>query len=156
FADVVEEQVTFVNAPTLATERGLEVQLTTDPESPEYRNVITLRGVLPTGDPVSVSGTLVGTRQVEKLVEVEGFDVELPATGNLVFLRYEDRPGVVGQVGVQLGEAGINIAGAQVARDKQGGQALMALTVDDAVPADVLDAICAAIGAGSARTVSLG
>ncbi|HWG94328.1 MAG TPA: phosphoglycerate dehydrogenase, partial [Mycobacteriales bacterium] len=47
FADVVEEQVTFVNAPTLATERGLEVQLTTDPESPEYRNVITLRGVLP-------------------------------------------------------------------------------------------------------------
>ncbi|HVM28256.1 MAG TPA: phosphoglycerate dehydrogenase [Mycobacteriales bacterium] len=156
FSDVVEEQVTFVNAPALAEERGLEISLTTDRESPEYRNLITLRGVLPTGDPVSVSGTLVGTRQVEKLVEIEGFDVELPATGHLVFFRYEDRPGVVGQVGVQLGQAGINIAGAQVARDKQGGQALMALIVDDAVPADVLDAICLAIGAGSARTVALG
>jgi D-3-phosphoglycerate dehydrogenase / 2-oxoglutarate reductase len=155
FTDVVEEQVTFVNAPSLAEERGLEVSLTTDRDSPEYRNVITLRGVLPTGDPVSVSGTLVGTRQIEKLVEVEGFDVELPATGHLVFFRYEDRPGVVGQVGVHLGTADVNIAGAQVARDKQGGHALMALTVDDAVPHDVLTSICEAIGAGSARTVSL-
>jgi D-3-phosphoglycerate dehydrogenase / 2-oxoglutarate reductase len=155
FADVVEEQVTFVNAPALAEERGVELSLSTDRESPEYRNVVTVRGVLPTGDPVSVSGTLVGTRQVEKLVEVEGFDVELPATGHVVFFRYEDRPGVVGQVGVHLGQAGVNIAGAQVARDKQGGHALMALTVDDAVPTDVLEQICEAIGAGSARTVSL-
>jgi D-3-phosphoglycerate dehydrogenase len=155
FADVVEEQVTFVNAPALAAERGVELSLTTDRESPEYRNVVTVRGVLPTGDPVSVSGTLVGTRQVEKLTEVDGFDVELPATGHLVFLRYEDRPGVVGEVGVQLGAAGVNIAGAQVSRDVQGGHALMALTVDDAVPAEVLEHICQAIGAGSARTVSL-
>jgi D-3-phosphoglycerate dehydrogenase len=155
FTDVVEEQVTFVNAPTLAAERGVEVSLTTDRESPEYRNVITVRGVLPTGEPVSVSGTLVGTRQVEKLTEVDGFDVELPATGHLVFFRYEDRPGVVGQVGVQLGQAGVNIAAAQVSRDRQGGHALMVLTVDDAVPGDVLEQICAAIGAGSARTVSL-
>jgi D-3-phosphoglycerate dehydrogenase len=155
FADVVEEQVTFVNAPALADERGVEVSLTTDQESPEYRNVVTVRGVLPTGDPVSVSGTLVGTRQVEKLTEVDGFDVELPAAGHLVFFRYEDRPGVVGQVGLQLGAAGVNIAGAQVSRDKQGGQALMALIVDDAVPHDVLTQICKEIGAGSARTVSL-
>lgn len=156
FADVVEEQVTFVNAPALAAERGVEVSLTTDRESPEYRNLVTVRGVLPTGDPVSVSGTLVGTRQVEKLTEVDGVDVELPASGHLVFLRYEDRPGVVGEVGVQLGQAKVNIASAQVGRDKQGGQALMALTVDEAVPADVLEHICRAIGAGSARTVSLG
>jgi D-3-phosphoglycerate dehydrogenase len=155
FADVVEEQVTFVNAPALAAERGVELSMTTDRDSPEYRNVVTVRGVLPTGDPVSVSGTLVGTRQVEKLTEVDGFDVELPATGHLVFLRYEDRPGVVGEVGVQLGSAGVNIAGAQVSRDRQGGHALMALTVDDAVPVEVLGHICSAIGAGSARTVSL-
>ena len=156
FADVVEEQVTFVNAPALAEERGVEVSLTTDRESPEYRNLVTVSGVLASGAPVSVSGTLVGTRQVEKLTEVDGVDVELPATGHLVFLRYEDRPGVVGQVGVQLGEAGVNIASAQVGRDIRGGQALMALTVDDAVPAEVLDRICSAIGAASATTVSLG
>ena len=153
---MVEEQVTFVNAPVLAAERGVETSLTTDLESPDYRNLVTVRGVLPDGAQVSVSGTLTGPRQVEKLTEVDGVDVELPATGHLVFLRYEDRPGVVGQVGVQLGEAGVNIASAQVGRDKQGGQALMALTVDAAVPGDVLEQICTAIGAASARTVSLG
>jgi D-3-phosphoglycerate dehydrogenase len=155
FADVVEEQVTFVNAPALATERGVEVQLTTDPESPDYRNLITVRGVLPTGEQVSVSGTLAGTRQVEKLTEVDGFDVELAASGHLVFFRYSDRPGVVGAVGATLGEAGVNIAGAQVSRTSQGGDALMAVTVDSTVPTDVLEQIATTIGATSARTVDL-
>lgn len=155
FADIVEESVTFVNAPTLAAERGVAVTMSTDRESPEYRNLITVQGVLPTGELVSVSGTLTGTRQVEKLTEIEGFDVELVARGHLVFLRYHDRPGVVGLVGSRLGAAGVNIAGAQVSRNEQGGDALMALTVDDAVPHEVLTQIAQEIGAHSARTVGL-
>ncbi|MDP3710966.1 MAG: phosphoglycerate dehydrogenase [Mycobacteriales bacterium] len=155
FADVVEEQVTFVNAPALAAERGVEVSLTTDGESPDYRNLVTVRGVLPSGARVSVSGTLTGPRQVEKLTEVDGFDVEIETAEHLVFLTYADRPGVVGAVGAALGEAGVNIAGAQVSRTSQGGEALMALTVDSVVPADVLAAITATIGASAARTVDL-
>ncbi len=155
FADVVEEQVTFVNAPALAADRGVEVSLTTDADSPDYRNLLTVRGVLPTGEQVSVSGTLTGPRQVEKLTAVDGFDVEIPATSHLVFFRYEDRPGIVGAVGRTLGEAGVNIASAQVSRTSQGGHALMALTVDSAVPSDVLDDIATAIGAESARAVDL-
>jgi D-3-phosphoglycerate dehydrogenase len=155
FADVVEEQVTFVNAPVLAAERGVEVSLAKDLESPDYRNLVTVHGVLPTGELVSVSGTLTGPRQVEKLTEVNGFDVELVAEEHLVFLRYHDRPGVVGLVGARLGEAQVNIAGAQVSRTSQGGDALMALTVDSAPPPDLLDEIAAAIGAHSARSVDL-
>ena len=155
FADVVEEQVTFVNAPALAAERGVEVALTTDPVSPDHRNLITVRGVLADGAHVSVSGTLVGTRQVERLTEVLGFDVEVPAASSLVFLTYTDRPGVVGTVGQTLGEAGVNIGGAQVARREQGGAALMVLTVDSLVPPDVLERLGAAIGAESVRAVSL-
>ena len=155
FTDVVEEQVTFVNAPTLAGERGLDVQLTTSPDSPDFRSLITLRGVLADGTPVSVSGTLSGPRQVEKLTEIDGFDVDLLPAEHLVFLQYADRPGIVGTVGAALGQAQVNIAGAQVSRTSQGGDALMALTVDSAVPADVLDGIVAAIGAQSARTVDL-
>jgi D-3-phosphoglycerate dehydrogenase len=155
FADVVEESVTFVNAPALAAERGLEVSLTADADSPDYRNLLTLRGVLPTGETVEVSGTLAGTRQVEKLTSVDGFDVDLPASEHLVFFRYVDQPGVVGRVGAALGEAGVNIAGAQVSRAAQGGDALMGLTVDSAVPADVLAEIASAIGATSARAVDL-
>ncbi|MDX6199906.1 MAG: D-3-phosphoglycerate dehydrogenase / 2-oxoglutarate reductase [Actinomycetota bacterium] len=155
FADVVEESVTFVNAPALAAERGVEVSLTKHDDSPDYRNLLTVRGVLPTGENVSVSGTLSGTRQVEKLTEIDGFDVDLLAADHLLFFRYADQPGVVGRVGAALGAAGINIAGAQVSRTSQGGDALMALTVDSAVPGEVLDEIRAAIGATSARSVDL-
>jgi D-3-phosphoglycerate dehydrogenase len=155
FAGVVEEQVTFVNAPALAAERGCEISLTKDPDSPDHRSEITVKGVLPSGDTVSVSGTLSGPRMVEKLTDVEGFDVDLIPADHLVFLRYADRPGVVGTVGVALGEARVNIAGAQVSRTSQGGDALMALTVDSAVPTEVLESIGAAIGAHSVRAVDL-
>ena len=155
FADVVEEQVTFVNAPALAATRGVEVSLTTSPDSPDFRSLITVKGVLPDGHTVSVSGTLSGPRQVEKLTEVDGFDVDVLAAEHLLFFRYADRPGVVGTVGAALGEAQVNIAGAQVSRTSQGGDALMALTVDSAVPTEVLDRIATAIGAQSARTVDL-
>ena len=155
FEDVVEESVTFVNAPTLAAERGVEVSLSTDAESPDYRNLLTVRGVLPSGETVSVSGTLSGIRQVEKLTEIDGFDVDLLASDHLLFFRYADQPGIVGRIGAALGQAGVNIAGAQVSRTSQGGDALMALTIDSAVPAEVLEEIAAAIGATSARSADL-
>jgi D-3-phosphoglycerate dehydrogenase / 2-oxoglutarate reductase len=155
FADVVEEQVTFVNAPLLAKDRGVDVGLATYAESEDYRNLVTVRGVLPGGEQVSVSGTLSGPKQVEKLTEINGFDVDLPPEDHLLFFRYHDQPGVVGKVGVQLGEAGINIAGAQVSRSRRGGEALMALAVDSAVPADLLAHIAEAIGAKDARSADL-
>jgi D-3-phosphoglycerate dehydrogenase len=156
FIDVVEEQVSFVNAPIFAEERGLEVRLTTSDESPAYRNLISLRGTLASGEQVAVSGTLAGVRQVEKLTEVDGFDIDITPADHMAFLRYEDRPGVVGTVGRILGEAGVNIAGMQVSRREQGGDALVALTVDSAIPPAVLEEIVRSIGADSGRAVDLG
>src|SRR5580693_7755501 len=66
FSDIVEDAVTYVNAPLLAAERGVQVSLATDKESPDWRNVVTLRGTLPDGQVVSVGGTLTGRRQIEK------------------------------------------------------------------------------------------
>jgi D-3-phosphoglycerate dehydrogenase / 2-oxoglutarate reductase len=155
FADVVEEQVSYVNAPLLAAERGVAVRLVTDGDSPDHRNLITLRGTLADGSQVSVSGTLVGISQRERLVEVDGYDVDLEPTDHLAFLRYEDRPGMVGTVGGILGEARVNIAGMQVSRDTKGGHALVALSVDSAIPAPVLEEITSAIDAVSVRAVDL-
>ena len=155
FTDVVEETVTYVNAPLLASDRGVEVRLTTSPDSPDYRNVVTVRGTLADGTQVSVSGTLSGPRHVEKLVEVDGFAVDLQPSEHMAFFRYEDRPGVVGVVGRLLGDAAINIAGMQVSRDTKGGHALVALTVDSAIPGQLLDEIRRAIGAASARAVDI-
>jgi len=155
FSDVVEEQVSYVNAPLLAAERGLEVRLVTEPESPDHRNLVTLRGTLADGTQVSVAGTLIGIAQKERLVEVDDFDIEIEPTDHVAFFRYADRPGMVGIVGGILGDAGVNIAGMQVSRDRKGGHALVAMTVDTAIPASVLDEITSAIDAESVRTVDL-
>jgi D-3-phosphoglycerate dehydrogenase / 2-oxoglutarate reductase len=155
FADVVEETVSYVNAPLLAAERGLAVRLVTDPESPDHRNLVTLRGTLADGSQVSVSGTLVGIHQRERLVEVNDYDVDLEPADHLAFFVYEDRPGMVGAIGRILGDARINIGGMQVARDHRGGLALVALTVDSAIPADVLDDIAGEMRAQLVRAVDM-
>jgi D-3-phosphoglycerate dehydrogenase len=155
FTDVVEDPVTYVNAPIIAADRGVAVRLVTDEESPDYRNLVTVRGTLADGRMVSVSGTLSGPRHVEKLVEVFGYDVEVQPSEHMAFWLYDDRPGVVGTVGRILGDAGVNIAGMQVSRDARGGHAMVAMTVDQAIPQHVMDEIVTAIGAQWGRTVDL-
>ncbi len=155
FTDIVEDQVSYVNAPLLAAERGTAVRLVSDGESPDHRNLITIRGTLADGSQVSVSGTLVGIGQRERLVEVNGFDVDIEPTDHLAFFTYADRPGMVGTVGGILGDASVNIAGMQVSRQDKGGEALVALSVDSAIPAETLSDIEAAIDAVSVRAVNL-
>ncbi|GAB2881170.1 phosphoglycerate dehydrogenase [Nocardioides pacificus] len=156
FADVVEEQVSYVNAPLLASERGTAVRLVTDSESPDHRNLITIRGTLADGSQVSVSGTLVGIHHKERLVEVNGFDLDIEPTEHLAFLVYQDRPGMVGTVGRILGDAEINIAGMQVARDVKGGRALVAISVDTAIEPHILEEMQVSMDAHAVRTVNLG
>jgi len=147
FTNVVSETVSYVNAPLLAEQRGVSVRLITDAESPEYRNLITLRGALADGSQVSVSGTLVGTKQIEKIVEVNGYDVEVPFAEHLIVMLYTDRPGIVAVYGREFGEAEINIAGMQIARHEAGGEALSVLTVDSPVPAALIASLREAIAA---------
>jgi D-3-phosphoglycerate dehydrogenase len=149
------EDVTYVNAPGLAQERGFSSTVTTDPVSPEYRSMISLKAAFSDGTHVTVDGTLVGIKKIEKIIAIDKFDLDLPPTDHLLFLRYTDRPGVVGLVGETLGKAGINIASMQVARSSAGGEALMAITVDSAIPDEIVAGVAKATGANLARTVSL-
>ncbi len=155
FQGVVEETVSYVNAPLLAQERGCEVRLLTDPNSPDFRNVTTLRGTLADGTVISVAGTLTGPRMIEKLVGVNGYDLEVPISEHMAFLTYADRPGVVGSVGRVLGEAGINIAGMQVARDAEGGHAILVITVDSKIPEAAMGEISQEIGATTVSVADL-
>ena len=149
------EDVTYVNAPGLATERGVTSNVTTTPDSPEYRSMISLHLALSNGKSIKVDGTLMGIRKVEKIIAIDGFDLDLPPSENMLFLGYADRPGVVGTVGNALGAAKINIAGMQVARQAQGGSALMAITVDSSVLESVSASVAKEIGADLVRSVSL-
>jgi D-3-phosphoglycerate dehydrogenase len=158
FTSVVDEQVTYVNAPQLAADRGVEVELVVgDEEAVDHHNLVTVRGALPDGRSVSVAGTVTisGTREFRRLTEVDGFDLELGAEGVLLFFRYKDRPGVVGAIGTILGEAGVNIAAMQVARREAGGEALMALTVDSSVDAELLSTVATEIGSSRGSIVDL-
>lgn len=154
FAGVVESQVTFVNVPRLAEEFGVTVDLEVAAESTDHRNLVTVRAVDSAGAPLSVSGTVTGLQQVEKIVEVDDRHFDLRAEGTVVLLEYADRPGVMGTVGTLLGEAGINIEAAQISQTTDRAGALMLLRVDRAADPTVLDSIGGAVGATLVRTVS--
>ena len=142
--------VSYVNAPLFAQERGVEVRLITDPESPDYRNVITLRGTLADGRRSSVSGTLTGPQAVEKIVAVNGFDLELALAEHMAFFATRTGPAS------SAPSAGPRRRRRQHRRHagrprRAGGEALVVLTVDSAIPAGVLAEIATAIGAATAE-----
>ncbi|GAA2559261.1 phosphoglycerate dehydrogenase [Pseudonocardia hydrocarbonoxydans] len=154
FTHVVEDQVTFVNTPALAAERGVDVELTTAPESENFRSVVQLRAAMPDGESITVSGTLTGRSQVQKLVEVNGRHFDLRAEGEVLLLEYADRPGVMGRVGSLLGEAAVNIEAAQISQTTDGSDAIMLLRVDRPVDPGVLEPIGASVGARVTRLIS--
>ena len=155
FTNIVSESVSYVNAPLLADQRGIDVRLLVDDQSDEYRNVITLTGALSDGTQLSVSGTLTGPKQIEKLVGINGLALELPIEKHHIVMVYTDRPGIVAVYGQKFGEAGINIAGMQIARQSAGGRALSVLTVDSPVSDELLEEVSSAIDADVFRQIEI-
>ncbi len=154
-AHVVAEPVTFVNARLLADERGVDLTEVRSEASRDYVSQVVVSGPGPDGRTVRVAGTVTGPRHEARIVSVDDLDVDLPPAEHMVFLRYEDRPGVIGTVGSLLGDAGVNIGSMQVGRHKQGGEALMTLTVDHSIPPGTIEAIIAEIGAHAGTVVDL-
>ena len=155
FSNIVSESVSYVNAPLLAEQRGITVRLSTDAVSDEYRNLLRISGSLASGAVISVAGTLTGTKQTQKIVEINGYDVEVPIADHLIVMVYQDRPGIVAVYGKEFGEASINIAGMQIARQGKGGQALSVLTVDSPVPEELLEKVRLAINADLLREIDI-
>ncbi|MCZ9309114.1 phosphoglycerate dehydrogenase [Corynebacterium uberis] len=139
--------VTFVNAPRIAQERGVELTVTTATESVSHRSVLEVKAIGADGASVSVVGALTGLEHVEKIVRINGRSVDMRATGRNLFLRYTDVPGALGRVGSVLGDAGINIAAAALTQTTQGQPATLILRVEAEVPQELVDRICADLGA---------
>ena len=155
FTNQVTENVSYVNAPLLAEQRGITSSLSTNEESKDYRNTTALRGVLADGTTVEVAGTLSGTKMVEKIIGLNGYDIEVPIADHHIVMFYADRPGIVAVYGKEFGDAGINIAGMQIARRSVGGQALSIVTVDSPVPDEVLVRVRTAIDADDVREIDV-
>jgi D-3-phosphoglycerate dehydrogenase/(S)-sulfolactate dehydrogenase len=131
-ADPVNE----VNAPALARERGLTISEVRKPEAEDYASTIEVR-LLGSQGSVSVVGTLFGKRDL-RIVRVDTFDIDAVPEGNLLVLRNEDVPGIVGRIGTVLGDAGVNIARIQLSRVGVGGQAFSMINIDSPAPPEVL------------------
>ena len=155
FTKIVSENVSYVNAPLFAEQRGIETRLIVEADSPLYRNITILRGTLSDGSVLTVAGTLAGTRMVPKIVAINGYEIEVPIEQHHLVMRYADRPGIVAIYGKKLGDAGINIAGLFVAQPDASGRALSVLTVDQPVSDDILDDTRHAIGADLFRQLEV-
>lgn len=155
FSTVTDQQVTFVNAPGLANDRGLQTELSTASESINHRSVVDVRVVGPDGSATNVSGTLSGPQQTEKIVQINGRNFDLRAEGVNLILHYTDQPGAIGKIGTLLGGADVNILAAQMSQDTSGTAATVMLRLDRDVPADVRAAIGAAVGAVTLEVVDL-
>ncbi len=129
--------VNFVNARELARERGIKVVESRSTSPKGFTNSITVR--VRTAHKTSEAAGAVFGRDVIRLVKINGFYLEAVPEGFILMLNNRDVPGVVGAVGMLLGEAKINIAGLQLGREKVGGMALSLVHVDERIPPDVLE-----------------
>jgi len=149
FSQSSEEQVTYVNAPQLAVERGVEIRETKTSASHDYVNLISLRGA---GH--GIAGTLAGLRGEPRIVMLEDHTVEVPPASYMLVVRNEDRPGMIGAVTSTLGAAGINISDMHLGRSPAGEVALMVLATDEPASDDVLERLRGEPGVASVHLLS--
>jgi D-3-phosphoglycerate dehydrogenase len=147
-----DQPVNYVNAPLIAAERGVEVREERSLGSRDFTNLVRVEAVSD-GRRLQVAGTTIGNENRLWLVSALGFELEMEFAPLLVLFRYDDVPGVIGKVGTLFGEAGVNIANMAVSRTRQGGQALMALSIDTPAPPALVDRIHAEFD--DARFISL-
>ncbi len=151
-APVVDEPVSFVNAPQLAEHRGIGVRETKSSDARDYVNLIVVRGDQGT----HVAATLFGKQQVPRIVGIDGHSVDLPPARNMLVVHNEDVPGMIAKVTGVLGGAGLNISDMDVGQSPSGEAALMVIATDIAVPPDVVELVTKQPGVQSARAIDLG
>jgi len=131
------QKLNYVNAPFLARERGITVTETRSRETTDYVNMLTVT-VSTRGGSHEVAGAVIGNRAL-RMVRIDGYRIEAAPEGYFLVLHNHDVPGVVGAIGTILGQAGINIAGLELGRDRAGGTALSLVEVDGPVSAGMLE-----------------
>ncbi len=128
-----DQPVNYVNAPVVAADRGIEVVEEKRRAARDYTNLVAV-----SADGVRVAGTTIGREARHFLVSALGFELEMELAPRMALLMYDDVPGVIGRVGTLFGEAGVNIANMTVSRNRAGGKALMALSIDSPAPPELV------------------
>jgi D-3-phosphoglycerate dehydrogenase len=149
-----KDRVNFVNAAHLARARGIRLSTTRSEPRGDYSEYLEVRVKADSGR-TRVAGALL-EGQHPRLVEIDGYRLDIVPQGSLVLLRNRDVPGVIGRVGTLLGEQGLNIAEYHQARKAAGGPAFAAVSVDGTVSSEVLSGLRRLDEVEDARLVELG
>ena len=145
------QSVNMVNAPYLAKERGMEVREIRNEREGVYHTLVRVTVATSQGDR-SVAGTLFGAEA--RLVEIFGIGIEADLAGHMLYIVNEDAPGFIGRIGSLLGESGINIGTFHLGRREAGGEAVLLLSVDQAIPQDVVDKACQLQGVKTVKALA--
>jgi len=132
-----KESVNYVNAPLIAEERGIHVTESRTKKDVNFTNKVTLR-VRSGSAETCLVGAIFGQDAPPRLVRMNNYFLEAILEGNILVMENLDKPGIIGGIGVLLGENRINIAGFHLGRDHEGGKAVAFINVDDPVPKEVL------------------
>ena len=136
---ILEDSVNYVNAPVIAKERGIEIKETRSTDAGDFTSLIILELQAGKGV-VRVGGTLY-RRKDPRIVDLNGFPLEVVPEGHMLVLSNLDQPGVIGSLGNFLGRHQINIASMQLGREKPGGKAISVIGIDASVTPDLLQEI---------------
>ncbi len=132
----LQENVNYVNAPLMAKDRGIDVKVSKSSGTAEYTSLVTLR-IRAGGRDLSAAGTL-NSRKEPRIIQVDNFPMETVPDGAMLVLMNNDKPGVIGGIGMILGQNGVNIARMQFGRETQGGLAMSVVSVDSVVSDDLM------------------
>ncbi|HEY2812038.1 MAG TPA: phosphoglycerate dehydrogenase [Acidimicrobiales bacterium] len=141
FGGVSDEPVSYVNAPRIAAERGVEVRESSSSTAQDYVNLVTVRG----GDH-AVAGTLVGLRGEPRIVMIDDLSVDLPPARHMLIVRNDDVPGMIAMVTRAVADAGINVGDMHLGHSVDGAAAMQVLATDVPVGDDVVNALRAVPG----------
>ncbi len=134
------DTVNFVNAPTVAKERGISVTESRSDEKTDFTSYIEVE-VECGKEKNTIMGTLF--EGMARVVKINEFQVDVEPNGTILFIKNEDRPGVVGKVGTLLGTSKVNIAEMSLGRIRQGKKtlAMTIINTDGEIPEKVIKQI---------------
>ncbi|HIP11721.1 MAG TPA: phosphoglycerate dehydrogenase [Arcobacter sp.] len=129
------DKINYVNASFVAGEKGITLDSANDTKESVYKNKVTV--TITTSNGINtISGTVFGD-EVQRIIEINNFIVDVEPHGKMILFRNSDVPGVIGEVGKTLGDNGINISDFRLGRNDKG--ALAVIIVDDNVSDDILN-----------------
>jgi len=151
--EALADQINYVNAEYVAKERGIDIEKETSNTTSGFKNLITIKVTTQNGHIIKISGT-VFEDSIQRVVEIDGYALDLEPKGKLILFKNNDEPGVIGQVGSIIAKHNINISDFRLGRNSD-GQALAVIKVDSNVTKDLVEELSKLPACVSVRTAMI-